>query len=125
MVERVRNQITDALPKPKIKGRSPPVGRLARKAPSIMVPSMMACGLNHVTTKAVVNSFHTGTFTSLPPSSDALDRSSPIPIQMTMRLPSPRMTFCNHGKACIRAPAPKKQETPSETSHRITISAVR
>ena len=60
MVESARNQITDALPKPQIKGRSPPAGRLARKAPSIMVPSMMACGLNHVTTKAVVKSFHTG-----------------------------------------------------------------
>ena len=82
-----------ALPKPKINGRSPPWGRLARKAPSIMVPSMRAWGFIQVTTKAVVNRRQRGTFTSLPPSREALDRSSPTPIQMTMRLPRPRMTF--------------------------------
>ena len=43
---------------------------------------------------------------------------------MTMRLPRPRMTFCSHGTACISAPAPKKQATPSDTSHKMTMSAV-
>ena len=70
-------------------------------------------------------SCHTGTFTSLPPSRLALDRSRPIPIQMTMRLPSARITFWIQGTACISAPAPKKQLTPREISQQMTISAVR
>ena len=86
---------------------------------------MSACGLNHVTTHAVVMSFQTGTFTSRPPSRLALLRSSPMPIQMTIRLPAARMTFCSHGSACISAPAPRKHASPSVMSKKITISAVR
>ena len=37
-----RNHVTLALAKPPMKKASVPAGRLARKAPSIMVPSMMA-----------------------------------------------------------------------------------
>ena len=70
-------------------------------------------------------SFHTGTFTSRPPSRLALERSRPMPIQMTMRLPTARMTFWSHGTACISAPAPRKQDTPREISQKMTISAVR
>ena len=83
----------DAEPKPQINGTSPPAGSVARNAPSIIVPSMMAWGFSQVTTKAVVMSFHTGTFTSLPPSRLALERKRPMPIQMTIRLPTQRMTF--------------------------------
>ena len=79
-VDRVKNHRIEALPKPKMKGRSPPAGRVARKAPSIMVPSIRAWGFIQVTTKAVVNSFQMGIFTSLPPSKLALARRSPTPI---------------------------------------------
>lgn len=48
-VEIVRNQITEAEAKPPTKKRSVPSGRVALKAPSIMLPSMRACGLNQVT----------------------------------------------------------------------------
>lgn len=124
-MDRVRNHRAEALPKPQINGRSPPSGRLARKAPSIMVPSMRAWGLIQVTTKAEEISFQRGTLTSRPPSREALDRRRPMPIQMTMRLPMPRMTFCSQGRACISAPAPRKHDTPRDTSHRMTIRAVR
>ena len=120
-----KNHSTDALAKPQMKNTSLPAGRLARNAPSIMVPSMMACGLNHVTTQAVEITFQMGTFTSRPPSMLALERKSPIPIQMTMRLPMPRMTFCSQGRACISAPTPRKQARPSVMSKKMTISAVR
>ena len=79
-VDSVRNQITEAEPKPQMKNRSPPLVRVARKAPSIMVPSMMAWGFSQVTTKAEPASFQMGTFTSRPPSRLALDRSRPMPI---------------------------------------------
>ena len=79
-MDSVRNQITEAEPKPQMKNRSPPLVRVARKAPSIMVPSMMAWGFSHVTTKAEPASFQMGTFTSRPPSRLALDRSRPMPI---------------------------------------------
>ena len=79
-VETVKNQITEAEPKPQIKGRSPPGARVARNAPSIMVPSMMAWGFSHVTTKAEAASFQMGTFTSRPPSRLALERRSPMPM---------------------------------------------
>ena len=119
------NHRTEALAKPKMKDRSPPSGRVARKAPSIMVPSMMAWGFIQVTTKAEVKSFQTGIFTSLPPSRLALERSRPMPIQSTMRLPMPRITFCSHGTACISAPAPKKHATPREISQKMTMRAVK
>ena len=70
-------------------------------------------------------SFQIGTFTSRPPSRLALERSRPTPIQMTIRLPMARMTFWSQGTACISAPAPRKQLSPSEISQKMTISAVR
>lgn len=60
-------------------------GSVALNAPSIMVPSIMAWGLNHVTTHAVDMTFNMGMFTSLPLSRlSSRERSSDMPIQMTM-----------------------------------------
>lgn len=57
IVEIPRNHITDALANPPTKKKSIPAGRVALKAPSIIEPSIKACGLNHVTTQAVVATF--------------------------------------------------------------------
>jgi len=46
------NQMQEAETTPVIKGTDCSAGRVTRKAPSIIVPSMIACGLNHVTTQA-------------------------------------------------------------------------
>ena len=46
------NQRKDAAVTPVMKGADSAGGRAARKAPSIMVPSIMAWGLNQVTTQA-------------------------------------------------------------------------
>ena len=47
------NHRQDALTTPDKKLRDAPAGKTARKAPSIMVPSIIAWGLNQVTTQAV------------------------------------------------------------------------
>ena len=85
----------------------------------------MAWGLNHVTTQAEVITFQIGRFTLVLVSMVALERRSPMPIQMTIRLPTAKITFCSHGSACIRAPTPKKQARPRVMSKKMTMRAVR
>ena len=46
------NQEKDAHATPVINGVSCPAANVTWKAPSIIVPSMIACGLNQVTTQA-------------------------------------------------------------------------
>lgn len=60
MVATEVNQITEALAKPPAKKKSVPAGSVALKAPSIIEPSIRACGLNQVTTHAVVITFAIG-----------------------------------------------------------------
>ena len=120
-----RNQMMDAEANPPTKNRSVPAGSVALKAPSIMLPSMRACGLNHVTTQAVVTTLAIGIFTSLPVSRDSsFDLRRPMPIHMTMRLPTSRTAISSQTEACISAPIPKKHASPRVTSKKITMSAV-
>ena len=49
---RPMNQEKDAHATPVINGVSCPAANVTWKAPSIIVPSMIACGLNQVTTQA-------------------------------------------------------------------------
>ena len=66
-VEMPKNHISDAEANPVTKKRSVPSGSVALNAPSIMEPSMIACGLNQVTTQAVVMTLRIGmsTFVAL------------------------------------------------------------
>ena len=77
IVEIPRNHITDALAKPPTKKKSVPSGRVALNAPSIIEPSMRACGLNHVTTQAVVITLTIGISTLVLVSRVSLARTSP------------------------------------------------
>ena len=43
---------------------------------------------------------------------------------MTSSPPTPRIIFCSHGKASIRAPAPRKQAIPRDMSQNIIIKTV-
>ena len=90
-----------------------------------MVPSMMAWGLNQVTTQAVVTTLAQGTSTSAAVSSGPLSRSRPIPIQITIPLPTKRTAMRSHSKRCMMAPIPKKQAKASVTSKKMTMRAVR
>ena len=118
------NQMKLADVKPRMKGRSPPAGSVALNAPNIMVPSMRACGLSHVTTNAATMIFKNGWLTSLPPSKLAFVLIRPMPMYITSRPPSPSMIFLSHGNASMSAPAPKKHVTPSEMSQNTTTRDV-
>lgn len=118
------NHSTDAEEKPRMNAAALLAGRLARNAPMSSVPSMMACGLSHVTTKAEPASFKSGAPVSTPVSSFGFERKSPTPIQMTTRLPAAKTILRSHGSASISAPMPKKHARLSEISSAITISAM-
>lgn len=124
IVEMLRNQSTEALANPATKNRSVPSGRVALKAPSIMEPSMSACGLNHVTTHAVVITLPIGMSTLVLVSMVSLARMSPRPIQRTIKLPTRRIAISSSGDALMMAPIPKKHAMPRVTSKKITINAV-
>ena len=53
VIDKPVNQMQEALATPKMKAVDWVGGKLALKAPSIIVPSIIACGLNQVTTQAV------------------------------------------------------------------------
>lgn len=55
-------------------------GREALNAPNIILPSIIACGLNHVTTQAVVTTFIKGIFTSVEFLREPFAFTRPIPI---------------------------------------------
>ena len=57
------HQRNDARQTPEMKSVPAYPGIEAWKAPSIRLPSIRACGLSHVTTKAVVKTFVMGIFT--------------------------------------------------------------
>ena len=124
-VEIPKNQRVEAQPTPKMNSVLLAAGRVARKAPSIMEPSIRACGLNQVTTQAVEMTFNMGTSTFVELSIVSWARRRPIPIQITMKLPIKSIAICSHLEACIIAPTPKKQASASVTSKKMTIRAVR
>lgn len=64
IVEIDKNHRTEAEAKPPTKNKSVPAGKVALKAPSIMLPSIIAWGLNQVTAQAVVITLIIGTLTS-------------------------------------------------------------
>lgn len=92
-VEMPKNHITEAEAKPPTKKASVPAGSVVLKAPSIMEPSINACGLNQVTTHAEVITFRIGRSTFVEVSMFDLERISPIPIQVTMILPIRRIAI--------------------------------
>lgn len=104
-------------------------GRAAWKAPSIIVPSMRAWGLNHVTTQAEqivlfidvlaidVSALDTAW-------SSGLDLSRLIPMRTTMIPPASRIIILSNWKRSMSAPIPKKQARAKVTSKKITIRAV-
>ena len=53
VIDKPVNQMQEAVATPKMKAVDWVGGKLALKAPSIIVPSIIACGLNQVTTQAV------------------------------------------------------------------------
>lgn len=123
-VDRVRNHRAEALPKPQINGRSPPSGRLARKAPSIMVPSIRAWGLIQVTTKAEETSFQMGTLTSRPPSREAVDLKADADPDDDEAADA-QDDLLQPGQGLHQRPGPQEAGHPRDTSHRMTIRAVR
>ena len=118
------NQRNEADTTPKIKGKDWEAGRVTWKAPSIMVPSMIAWGLNQVTTKAEEIVFCIESAEPPSDSSVTLDLSRQIPMYMTIRLPPKRTAICSHGYSCMTSPIPKKQDRDKVASKKITINAV-
>ena len=119
------NQITDALAKPPANRKSVPAGSVALNAPSIIEPSIKACGLNQVTTQAVVMTFAIGISTFVLLSIVSCARTSPCPIQITIKLPMPKIIISKIGEVLIIAPMPKKQAMPSVISKKRIIRTVR
>ena len=120
-----RNQQNDAVATPLMNLSPSAAGSVALKAPSIMVPSMMAWGLNQVTTQAVEMTFNIGTLTSFEDSRvSSFERSSEIPIHMTIRLPMSSTAISISCDFSMIAPMPKKHARASVTSKKITMKAV-
>ena len=90
------NHRQEARATPEIKGMDWEPGRVTWKAPSIMVPSMMAWGLNQVTTQAEEMVLRMDMAPPDRSSSSALARSRPMPMKMTMMLPTSKMASWSH-----------------------------
>ncbi len=82
MTVSAENQSTEAEVKPRINAAALPAGSEARNAPIRSVPSMMACGLIHVTTKAVPASRH-----RLAPALRELERDGLVARQEYLEVP--------------------------------------
>ena len=113
-----------AVAKPAMKNGSLLGSSVALNAPNIMVPSTMACGFSHVTTKDARIILAKGWFMSLSQDRSASDLMSPTPMHITSTPPRPSTMLLSQGRASINAPAPKKQAKASETSQNTTTSAV-
>ena len=74
------NHIQEAKATPDINFIPSPGGREALNAPNIILPSIIACGLNYVTTQAVVTTFIKGIFTSVEFLREPFAFTRPIPI---------------------------------------------
>ena len=74
------NHIHDAKATPDINFIPSPDGREALNAPNIILPSIIAWGLNHVTAQAVVKTFIKGISTSVELLSEPFAFIRPIPI---------------------------------------------
>ena len=114
------NQMKLADVKPRMKGRSPPLVALPLNAPNIMVPSMRACGLSHVTTNAATTIFQEWLVDVFAAIQARFRPNKAYAYDITSRPPSPSMIFLSHGNASMSAPAPKKHVTPREMSQNIT-----
>ena len=97
---------------------------MALEAPRSRVPSISACGLNHVTMHAVVKTFAMGISTSVESSNFVLERIMENPIYITTSEPIPMTVSSSHLDVLMMAPAPKKHATDSVISKNIIINAV-
>lgn len=74
------NQRQDATPTPEMNGIDFAAGKAAWNAPNIIVPSITACGLNHVTTQAEDIVFRMDNMDFERSISSTFALSSPIPM---------------------------------------------
>ena len=80
IVDNPNHHVADAQHTPVINAKLSPGGREALNAPRSIVPSMIACGLNQVTTQAVVMILEIGMATFVLLSISAFDRTILMPM---------------------------------------------
>ena len=125
MVVRDRNQRQDAQTTPQRNRPDSSGGKATRKDPSSSDTSMIACGLNHVTTQAMPMVFMSGMFTLIAGPATSRDSMSRSPMYITTRLPASKTPFRISSECSISAPMPKKPASARVTSKKMTMSAVR
>ena len=100
-------------------------GIAALDAPRSIEPSIIACGLNHVTTQLVAITFVIGISTSALKSALPFCFKSFAPIMITTIEPTKISASSSYTNELIIAPIPKKQATESTTSKNATIADIK